>query len=169
MRSAVSASSSSPQRWRIVDLNGVDLDSAEWKCCRPIGSDGKVRKDRASTNTALSVRLMMAVAWAHPFEQGNKRTGFIAAYIFLDANGWLLDIPDFEEIAEQIKAAIDDPSLEDELADLFGAARDVHGHDLTERRVDGECHSVAVKSNAQHLEPPRFTFDRRRRNHQDQV
>ena len=36
---------------------------------------------------ALAVRLMMAVIWAHPFAQGNKRTGFAAAEIFLDANG----------------------------------------------------------------------------------
>ncbi len=68
---------------------------------------------------ALAVRLMMAVVWAHPFEQGNKRTGFAAAEIFLDANGWLLDIPDFEDIAEEIIAAAEDHSLEDDLAELF--------------------------------------------------
>ena len=62
---------------------------------------------------------MMAVVWAHPFEQGNKRTGFAAAEIFLDANGWLLDIPDFEDIAEEIIAAAEDHSLEDDLAELF--------------------------------------------------
>lgn len=68
---------------------------------------------------ALAVRLMMAVVWAHPFEQGNKRTGFAAAVIFLDANGWLLDIPDFEEVAEQIIEAASDHSVETELVDLF--------------------------------------------------
>lgn len=67
----------------------------------------------------LSVRLMMAVVWAHPFEQGNKRTGFAAAVIFLDANGWLLDIPDFEDIADEIIAAAEDQSLEDDLAEIF--------------------------------------------------
>jgi death-on-curing protein len=68
---------------------------------------------------ALAVRLMMAVVWAHPFEQGNKRTGFAAADIFLDANGWLLDIPDFEDIADLIIEAAEDQGLEDELVELF--------------------------------------------------
>lgn len=67
----------------------------------------------------LAVRLMMAVVSAHPFEQGNKRTGFAAAEIFLDANGWLLDIPDFEDIAELIIEAASDPSVEGDLAELF--------------------------------------------------
>jgi death on curing protein len=67
----------------------------------------------------LAVRLMMAVVVAHPFEQGNKRTGFAAADIFLDANGWLLDIPDFEDIAELLIDAASDPSLEDDLVELF--------------------------------------------------
>ncbi len=68
---------------------------------------------------ALAVRLMMAIVWAHPFEQGNKRTGFAAAEIFLDANGWLLDIPDFEDIAELIIEAAEDRSIENELGELF--------------------------------------------------
>lgn len=68
---------------------------------------------------ALAVRLMMAVVWAHPFEQGNKRTGFAAAEIFLDANGWLLDIPDFEDIADLIIAAAENQALEEEIAELF--------------------------------------------------
>lgn len=68
---------------------------------------------------ALAVRLMMAVVWAHPFEQGNKRTGFAAAEIFCDANGWLLDIPDFEDIAEVIIQAAEDVALEGELIELF--------------------------------------------------
>lgn len=69
--------------------------------------------------SALAVRLMMAVVWAHPFEQGNKRTGFMAAEIFLDANGWLLDIPDFEDIADLVIEAATDHTLEDDLVELF--------------------------------------------------
>ena len=69
--------------------------------------------------SALAVRLMMAVVWAHPFEQGNKRTGFMAAEIFLDANGWLLDIPDFEDIADLVIEAATDHILEDDLVELF--------------------------------------------------
>jgi len=75
--------------------------------------------DEVEDVAALAVRLMMAVVWAHPFEQGNKRTGFAAAEIFLEANGWLLDIPDFEDIAEVIIEAAEDHSLEGELVELF--------------------------------------------------
>lgn len=75
--------------------------------------------DEIEDVAALSVRLMMAVVLAHPFEQGNKRTGFAAAELFLDANGWLLDIPDYDDIADQIIAAASDPSLEGELVELF--------------------------------------------------
>lgn len=75
--------------------------------------------DEVEDIAALAVRLMMAVVWAHPFEQGNKRTGFAAAEIFLDANGWILDIPDFGDIAEEIILAAEDPSLENDLAELF--------------------------------------------------
>ena len=69
---------------------------------------------------ALAVRLMMAVVTAHPFEQGNKRTGFAAAEVFLEANGWLLDISDFEDVADEIIEAADDGSLEADLVELFG-------------------------------------------------
>lgn len=75
--------------------------------------------DEVEDLAVLAVRLMMAMVWAHPFEQGNKRTGFAAAEIFLDANGWLLDIPDFEDIAEMIIEATEDKSLEDDLVELF--------------------------------------------------
>lgn len=69
---------------------------------------------------ALAVRLMMAVVTAHPFEQGNKRTGFAAAEVFLEANGWLLDISDFEDVADEIIEAAEDASLEADLVELFG-------------------------------------------------
>jgi death on curing protein len=75
--------------------------------------------DEVEDIAALAVRLMMAVVWAHPFEQGNKRTGFAAAEIFCDANGWLLDIPDFEDVAEFIIDAAENPELEDDLVELF--------------------------------------------------
>lgn len=36
----------------------------------------------------LAVSYMQGVAMAHAFEQGNKRTGFDAGFVFLNANGW---------------------------------------------------------------------------------
>lgn len=32
----------------------------------------------------------------HPFIDGNKRTGFLAAYVFLNGNGWRLNAPEAE-------------------------------------------------------------------------
>lgn len=36
----------------------------------------------------LAVSYMQGIAMAHAFEQGNKRTGFDAGFVFLNANGW---------------------------------------------------------------------------------
>ena len=35
----------------------------------------------------------------HPFVDGNKRTGFLTAYVFLDMNGWELIAPEDEAVA----------------------------------------------------------------------
>jgi death-on-curing protein len=39
----------------------------------------------------LAVRLLFGIARSHGFLQGNKRTGFLAALMFLGLNGWELD------------------------------------------------------------------------------
>jgi death-on-curing protein len=48
----------------------------------------------------LAARLAMAISQNHPFAQGNKRTAFSAALIFLEVNGYELDMPDDVGIAE---------------------------------------------------------------------
>ncbi|HYG27532.1 MAG TPA: type II toxin-antitoxin system death-on-curing family toxin [Caulobacteraceae bacterium] len=40
---------------------------------------------------ALAVRLLFGIARSHGFVQGNKRTAFVAAVLFLEQNGWSLD------------------------------------------------------------------------------
>lgn len=47
----------------------------------------------------LAVRLLFGIAGNHPFLEGNKRTGFEAALIFLLANGYTFDGPDHEALA----------------------------------------------------------------------
>jgi death-on-curing protein len=47
----------------------------------------------------------------HPFVDGNKRTAFLAAYVFLRINGWLLHAPQIE--AFQSVLALADGSLEE--------------------------------------------------------
>lgn len=41
----------------------------------------------------------------HPFIDGNKRTGFLAAYVFLDRNGWELTAPEPEVVAVVLAVA----------------------------------------------------------------
>lgn len=67
----------------------------------------------------LAVRLCIAVARAHAFVQGNKRTGFIGSTQFLLSNGYLLDVPDVEEIAELIEDVIAYQRHEEELVETY--------------------------------------------------
>ena len=41
----------------------------------------------------------------HPFVDGNKRPGFLAAYVFLDLNGWELMAPEDEAVAAVLALA----------------------------------------------------------------
>ncbi|MDR3560583.1 MAG: type II toxin-antitoxin system death-on-curing family toxin [Negativicutes bacterium] len=41
----------------------------------------------------------------HPFVDGNKRTGFLAAYMFLALNGWELDAPEADAAAAVLALA----------------------------------------------------------------
>jgi death on curing protein len=41
----------------------------------------------------------------HPFLDGNKRTGFMAAYIFLGANGRFLEAPEIEVVERTLALA----------------------------------------------------------------
>lgn len=40
----------------------------------------------------LAISLLLAIARSHAFEQGNKRTGFLAALYFFNANGFWVNI-----------------------------------------------------------------------------
>lgn len=60
----------------------------------------------------LACILMMAFARSQGFSQGNKRTGFLAAQMFLDINGYVLDMPDHTWIADMVIAAIGDQNFE---------------------------------------------------------
>ena len=41
----------------------------------------------------LAACYVVAIAQGHPFRDGNKRTGFLAAYTFLKDNGFALRVP----------------------------------------------------------------------------
>jgi death-on-curing protein len=42
---------------------------------------------------------------SHPFVDGNKRTGFLAAYVFLDLNGWELTATEAEAVSAVLALA----------------------------------------------------------------
>jgi death-on-curing protein len=48
----------------------------------------------------------------HPFLDGNKRTGFMSAYIFLGVSGWSLEAPEEEAVLETLALAAGETSEE---------------------------------------------------------
>lgn len=62
----------------------------------------------------LAVRMLTAVAMAHAFEDGNKRTAFVGAKVFLDLNGAVLAAPDEVEVGEWITDLIERKIDQDE-------------------------------------------------------
>ena len=62
----------------------------------------------------LAVRLMAGLAQAHAFEQGNKRTAFVAMVQFLNTNGYDLAIEDSFPWAEEVIRLVEHRSTEEE-------------------------------------------------------
>lgn len=62
--------------------------------------------DREDDILVLAVSLLMAIAKAHAFAQGNKRTAFFAMGTFLRANGYDLSLPDRTAFGDIITAAV---------------------------------------------------------------
>ena len=63
---------------------------------------------------ALAVRLLAGLAQAHAFEQGNKRTSFIAMIEFLMINGYDPAIDDTVTWADEVIALVEHRSTEDD-------------------------------------------------------
>jgi death-on-curing protein len=63
---------------------------------------------------ALAVRLLAGLAQAHAFEQGNKRTSFIAMIEFLMINGYDPAIDDTVTWADEVIALVEHRSSEDD-------------------------------------------------------
>lgn len=55
----------------------------------------------------LACVLCFGIAENHPFEQGNKRTGWAAAGLFLAINGYVIEIVDDESLAEDMISVIE--------------------------------------------------------------
>ncbi|MBY4587888.1 MULTISPECIES: type II toxin-antitoxin system death-on-curing family toxin [Rhizobium] len=63
--------------------------------------------------------LLFAIAKAHAFEQGNKRTAFHAAAEFLARNGATLILPDTDYWAEKIEELITHSSLSNDFVNVM--------------------------------------------------
>lgn len=70
----------------------------------------------------LASTLMLSIARNHPFEQGNKRTGFVAGVMLLELNGYTLSA-DYTGVAHEFVAVIahklDEEEFTDALYDLL--------------------------------------------------
>jgi len=80
-----------------------DRGLLESACARPANHWAYGGKDDIIT---LATALLFGIARNHPFEQGNKRTGFLAASLFLRFNGYKLSSD--EEHTEVFGKAIED-------------------------------------------------------------
>jgi death-on-curing protein len=63
---------------------------------------------------ALAVRLLDGLAQAHAFEQGNKRTSFVAMIEFLLINGYDLAIDDAARWADEVIALVEHRTAEED-------------------------------------------------------
>lgn len=68
----------------------------------------------------LAVRLMAGIAQGHAFEQGNKRTAFIAMVQFLNENGLDIGIEDIERWADAVIALVERRSTEEDFVRALG-------------------------------------------------
>jgi len=55
----------------------------------------------------LAAILLLGIGQNHPFEQGNKRTAFLAAGLFLEINGYRFEVDDSEFLGALIRSAIE--------------------------------------------------------------
>jgi death-on-curing protein len=54
----------------------------------------------------LAAAYASSIILNHPFVDGNKRTGFLAAYLFLYLNGWNLTVPEAEAVGAVLALAV---------------------------------------------------------------
>jgi death-on-curing protein len=68
---------------------------------------------------ALAARLLAGIAQAHAFEQGNKRTSFVAMTEFLMINGYALVIEDSQPWADAVISLVEHRATEQDFVPLL--------------------------------------------------
>ncbi len=69
----------------------------------------------------LAVDLLLRIARNHPFAQGNKRTAFVTAMLFIAINGYACDVEDSTALADLIVAVIERLAARETLAETLRA------------------------------------------------
>jgi death-on-curing protein len=94
-------------------LTGVrDADALEAALAR---ARQKWAYDRKADLATLGAAYAFGLVTAHPYNDGNKRTAFLAMVVFLGLNGYDLDAPE-PEVVMMMLAAADHRATEAELA-----------------------------------------------------
>jgi death-on-curing protein len=93
------------ERYLLRDLGLLDSAMARPQNAFAYGEDDIV---------ALAVRLLAGLAQAHAFEQGNKRTSFVAMAEFLMIDGYDLAIDDTTRWADEVIALVEHRSTEED-------------------------------------------------------
>ena len=68
---------------------------------------------------SLATTLLFGIARNHPFEDGNKRTGFLAAVVFLETNGYTVEPDASLALAASIIYALLGALTEEQFADML--------------------------------------------------
>jgi death-on-curing protein len=69
---------------------------------------------------SLATTLLFGVARNHPFVQGNKRTGFLTAVVFLEINGYAIEPDASRDLAPSIIYVLERRLTEEQFADMLG-------------------------------------------------
>ena len=99
---------------RAINRAEIEASGAEYSVVNDAYIEGACARPRNQWHyegerdlVTLAVTLLFAVAQSHAFLDGNKRTGFYAAVVFLQANGISVPNLDAVELAEIIVSVIE--------------------------------------------------------------
>lgn len=89
--------------------------------------------------------LLHGIAFSHPFLNGNKRTAFLATAMFLEMNGWVLDVKHEEVVRFMLEVASGRKSISEIKAWLLKHAKRIK---TPEERKQQGCPMAEEKRNS---------------------
>lgn len=70
----------------------------------------------------LTTVFLFSLARNHPFEQGNKRTALISALMFLEQNGYVLNVPNTDGLGQCVNSVIEGELSENDFFEMLKAS-----------------------------------------------